>query len=442
MEKAPSVHKRPPRIFPGWWAVLAGTWLNFWGSAFAAYGFSALFKPISAELGFSRAATAVASGISRFEGGFLSPVVGWLVDRFGPRWVAVFGTFLFSLALALMYFVNSLWAFYLVWGVILGSGQNFSSGIPVDKAITNWFVKKRGLALSIRWIASGVLVLPLIAWSITNLGWRTTCLIGGVVSAIVGIPLVAFSIKQHRPEYYGLLPDGATIREEMSRAGQTQTIEKGTAYAAAVGATELTLRQALKTPAYWILMIAQAGYMIAHQALSIHVVPFLTDMGIDLTRAAVIMTFSGVIGIIARLVGGLVADRIKGGYLRFLFGGAILIQGIGILAFLLNQTIVMVYPLLILNYIGFGMSMVLTPMIWGRYFGRKAFGSIRGFSTMFTTPLVILSPIYTGWVYDTTGSYIGAFIVMAIIFSSGGVLMSLARPPKPPTQVSDIRQIV
>ena len=183
---------RFPKIFFGWWTVLAGGILALWGHGYHAYGFSALFKPIASELGFSRAVTSVAASIGRFEGGFEAPITGWVTDRFGPRWIVLSGVFLISVSLILMNWVNSLWAFYLVWGVILGTGCNIALSLPLDTAITNWFVKKRGLALSLKWVGSGlsgVIVLPLISWLIIVQGWRTTCVIGGLVMALVGLPL-------------------------------------------------------------------------------------------------------------------------------------------------------------------------------------------------------------------------------------------------------------
>jgi len=158
--------RRFPKIFFGWWTVLTGGFLGMWGYGFHIYGFSALFKPIASELGFSRAVMSVAASIGRFEGGFEAPLTGWVTGKFGPRLPVLFGVFLLGLGLILMNFINSLWAFYVVWGVILGTALNVAFHIPIDAAIANWFVKKRGLALGIRQTLkglSGVLVLPLVA---------------------------------------------------------------------------------------------------------------------------------------------------------------------------------------------------------------------------------------------------------------------------------------
>ncbi len=123
-------------------------------------------------------------------------------------------------------------------------------------------------------------------------------------------------------------------------------------------------------------------------------------------------------------------------------GGACLLQAGGITIFLLNQTVAVVYPFLIPYFVGGGINMVMMSLIGGRYFGRKAFGSIRSSSAMFTMPLGMLVPVYFGWVFDTTGNYAIAFTAFATLLVFITVLLFLARPPKPPAQVTDIRKLV
>ncbi|MFC1864330.1 MFS transporter [Chloroflexota bacterium] len=435
--------RRFPKIFFGWWTVLASGFLVLWGHGYSSSGFSALFKPIASELGFSRAVTSVATGIARFEGGFEAPLTGWITDRFGPKWIVITGVFLISLGLILMNFVDSLWTLYVVWGVILGTGINSALSVPLDTSISNWFVKKRGVAISIKWVfsgLSGVLALPLIAWLITTQGWRITCVIGGIVMALFGLPLAWFCFKRYRPEYYGLLPDGAAVEEGTTETNQM--IDRGVKYAAEVQEVEFTLRQAMRTPAYWLLVLALASFSLAHTAIHVHCIPFLTDTGIDPFKAAGIMVLIYSSSIPARFIGGFLADRIKTKHLRFLMGGAYLLQAIGIAVFLLNQTITMIYVWFILNGAGMGVNFAVMHPMRARYFGRKAFGSITGTSMMLTAPFGVAAPIYAGWVYDTTGSYITAFTVFMLAFVFSAVLMVLTLPPKPPPKVTDVRKIV
>ena len=435
--------RRFSKIFPGWWIVLTGGILALWGHGYHSYGFSALFKPISTELGFSRATTSVAASIGRLEGGFEAPLAGWVTDRFGPRWIVLFGVFLIGLSLILMNYIDSLWAFLVVWGVMLGTGINIALAIPLHTAIANWFVKKRGLASGIQIVfsgLSGVLVMPLIAWLIIVYGWRITLDIGGVVMWLVGLPLVWFFLKQRRPEYYGLLPDGTTTKKEASEV--SQMIDRGVEYAAEVEEVEYTLRQAIKTPAYWLLLASNACHSLAGPAINIHGIPFLTDIGVDPLWAAGMLAMMVSASIPFRFVGGFLADRVKKQNLRFIMGGAYLVQATGFAVFLLNQTTAMIYVWFILYGIGFGVGMGLMFPMRARYFGRKAFGSIGGFSALFMTPVGVAAPVYLGWVYDTTGSYITAFTLIAALVAFSAVLACFIVPPKPPAQVTDIRKIM
>jgi len=219
-------------------------------------------------------------------------------------------------------------------------------------------------------------------------------------------------------------------------------IDRGVNYAAEVREVEFTLRQAARTPAYWLLIIAQSVRTAGFSAILTHGVPFLTDMGIEPVKAAVLIGTIILTSTPSRLIGGFLADRVRTGYLRFLMAGAFLLQAVGITAFLLNQTIAMIYVFLILFWIGVGIALPLTAAIRARYFGRKAFGSIAGTSLLFLTPVGVVAPIYAGWVYDNTGSYITAFTLFAILFGISAVLASLAYPPKPPAQVTDVRKFL
>ncbi|MFC1978212.1 MFS transporter [Chloroflexota bacterium] len=435
--------RRFPRIFFGWWTVVISGLVAMWAVGYYGFGFSSLFKPMASELGFSRVVTSVADSISRLSIGLAAPVTGWLTDRFGPKWISLFGVFLIGLSLTLMNFVNSLWAFYIVWGVMLGLGFNMGTMLPVQKAIADWFVKKRGVATGIHWALrglSGVLVLPLIAWFIITQDWRAACLIGGVVMWLFGLPLIWFFLRQHRPEYYGLLPDGATTVEEATDTGQM--IDRGVEYAVEVQEVEFTLRQAMRTPAYWLLILAFGVQALSIHPVTVHSIPFLTDIGIDPLRAAGMLAMTALASIPSRIAGGFIIDRVKKQHLRFVLAATYLLQAVGIIVFLLNRSIAMIYVWFILRGLGMGGAMIMTHPITARYFGRKAFGSIRGFTTMFLIPIGMASPIYLGWVYDTTGSYIDAFTLVAVVLAMTAVLASFILPPKPPAQVTDIRKFV
>jgi len=435
--------RRFPTIFAGWWMNLVTGIYSGLGHGFTGYGVSVIFKPLAADLGLTRAATAWATGIGRLQGSIEAPITGWLSDRFGPKWVIVVGICFISTGLVLMNFVDSAWSYYVVWGVVTAVGTNLALTIAIDKALTDWFIRKRGLAFGIRFVIigiCGVIVLPIITWLVTTHGWRMACLVWAGVM-FTGIPFSWYFVKQKRPEYYGLLPDGVTVESDTVTDTEVM-IDRGVEYAAGFEEVEFTLRQAVKTPAYWLMTVSWISAMVVAGAINIHCIPFLTDMGIDETVAGGMMAMMVFFTIPARFIGGLLADRVRKNRLQYLVAAAFLFQAVGIAAFLLNQSIPMVYVFLILFGFGSGAPVSLRLAIGGRFFGRKAFASIQGSSMVFTAPAALLSPVYAGWVYDTTGNYITAFTLFAGLAALSAVLMCLVRPPKPPAQITGIRQFL
>jgi len=191
-----------------------------------------------------------------------------------------------------------------------------------------------------------------------------------------------------------------------------------------------------------MLIVANASHNLATPALMIHCIPFLTDIGIDPLWAAGIMSIMVAVSIPFRFISGVLADRAGRSRLRLLVAGAYLMQAVGFGAFLLHQTMPMIYVWFILYGTGLGLGSALGYLMRARYFGRKALGSIHGSSQFIMTPIGMAAPIYAGWVYDTTGSYITAFILVAVLLAIAAVLMLLVLPPKPPARITDIRQIV
>jgi sugar phosphate permease len=197
------------KLFHGYWILIGASLLHFLDSGLYFYGFSVFYTPIMVEFGWSAAAVAGAISFSRLEGGIEGPFVGYLIERFGARKVLAFGVLLTGLGYMAMIYVNSIWSLYLIYGGLLSIGYNAGFTHSLSTLITNWFIKKRGRAMSLYALAAGVggaIGVPLLSKSITLYGWRSTAIFCGLAFWIAGFP--AAYVFRNKPEDMGLLPDG------------------------------------------------------------------------------------------------------------------------------------------------------------------------------------------------------------------------------------------
>ena len=238
-----------------------------------------------------------------------------------------------------------------------------------------------------------------------------------------------------------MMPDGAGIGGETVEDIEA-LVERGMEYATMHEETEFTLRQAMKTSTYWMLMCGQACQTIVSGGFIIHIIPFLTDMGITPTVAGGMMGLMVFFTVPSRFFSGLMADRFEKRHLHLLLASSFFFQTVGIISFLLHQSLFTAYVFLILFGFGHGANTPLSILTRGRYFGRKAYGSISGTSTLFQAPLSLGSPIFAGWVYDTTGSYMMALSLFTALFILATILTMMVRPPKPPSQITDINKFM
>jgi MFS family permease len=418
------------RVYFGWWTVIALGIVAMLG-AFASTGFSAFFKPIASDLGLSRAVTSIAPGVIGLGQSVGAIFAGWGSDKYGPKRIILLGITCLVLGFILMSFVHSLWPL-LVCGLLLGIGIAFGTLTPIIKVIVYWFTKKSSLALSITFTIyslSGLALLPLTAWLITTYGWRSAAVIASIIIALVAFPLTWYFVKSYGPEHYGLLPDGEIKKREATQLNQTT---KAADYTSKSETQELNLKQAMKTPAFWML-IASVGYIagLAAPIMTYHCIPFLTDMGVTPVKAATMMSIWLTASVPVRLAASFVVDRVKTSDLRFILGAGYIIQALGVAIFLLTKNVSMIYFWFVLYGIGIGIATcALLPLI-PRYFGRKSYGAIDGMRLFLNAPIVLIGPIYVGWAYDTTKSYMSVFVLFAVLLAVAGILACFMLPPKP-----------
>jgi len=423
---------RFPHLYFGWWINVAVSFFFTITAGFGGQGASIIFKPLSVDLGLDRAATSVAMGVAALQNGIVFPLAGWLCDRYGSKYLAVAGCCLTGIGLILMYFVQSAWQYYLVWGVLIGGGNTLGFSVSIDKVVANWFVRKRGLAFSIRFAivaVVGMILLPVISILVTEIGWRTTALIWSAI-AFATIPVALYFVKDKRPEYYGLLPDGEEPAKDKlgklaSLSGAEPTVsDKSTEQ-------EFTLSEALKTSTYWMLTLIWILVFAVGGGISVHLIPMFTDFGITPVKAASLVALMTLFSMPSRLLIGVIADRVSKQKIKYLLGCMLVLMAIGVWSLVLNPSIYgRIYLFLIFYGLGYAAFIPLDIIIRSRFYGRKAYGSIQSISMIFSAPVSFFAPIFSGRVYDNSGSYTIALTTFAVMASCAAIITFMLKVPE------------
>jgi MFS family permease len=405
------------RIYYGWWIVLATNVICMLGFGTWLYSFGVFFKPMMTEFGWTRAMTAGAASLRSVQGGVAGPIVGWAVDKYGSRGVVLIGGVISGLGFILMYFVNSLAALYIIYGVVLSVGMSFMLYIPAFTVLAKWFRRKLSRALSVLAVGAGLgglIFSPLSAFLIQHLGWRFAFVAIGVMVLAVVIPL-SFVIRE-TPAGMGLRVDGDPP-EDGDGAGPDAAKAQAAGPAAA---SDYTLKQALRSKTFWLLGGAFFCQSLVHGTVFIHAVPHLTDIGISMETAAFSVGLLTMVSVIGRLSIGSLGDFIDK---RYLFMVSYTLMGLGVIALLNAHTMPLVYLFIALFGVGFGANVPLMPAIQAEYFGQAALGKIQGFTNPVSMVAGATGPVLAGHLFDQTGSYRLSFLLAtAMPFLAAGFI--------------------
>lgn len=409
-------------IFFGWWVVFVSAALIFLTGGTFFYGFSVLFNPIVNEFGWSRASVSFAFSLRSEVGGIAAPVVGFLVDRVGPRRLMVFGVVAVAVGFILLSRVESLWGFY---GsvVVIAIGMSASVGPVGMVAVAHWFRRRRGRALAVMAMgagSSGVMVV-ILAGLVSAFGWRDALLIIAVVQLVVCVPL-ALSVR-NRPEDLGLLPDGdvddGPPREEVAAPGLAEL--EGT-----------TVRQALRSSAFWRMALAVGLGNLGAVAIIVHQVPFFTgSVGLSQGAAAASVTAMLMVSIGGRFGFGYMSDLVDK---RFVMAAAYALLALAVLLFATVYEPWQILLALPLFGLGWGGVIPTRPSLQAEVFGLRAFGAIQGLVFTVGTIGGLIGPVFAGFMYDQTESYRLSFVILAAFgFLAAPLILTLRRFSEPRT---------
>ncbi len=414
----------PPKrkgIFFGWYIVAGGFVLNaiLGGLMFHAFGqYVVVFVD---EFGWSRTALSIAFSIQMVEAGLLGPIQGFILDKFGPRRIMLVGITIFGIGFFMLSQINTLTEFYIAFIVIaLGMGVGSMMGVAV--AVVNWFNRKRAFATALMAIgfAFGGFLQPGVAWALESLGWRETSIISGLLVLGVGLPLAM--LMRHRPEQYGYGVDGDPPRQGLGAGGTMDEFDPDE--------INFTWQEAMRTRSFWLISVGHAVSLLVIGAVMVHFVSYVNDsLGYSLTEAANLLLVITVFTVIGMLLGGYFGDRMP---MRHILAVAMIGHMVSLLILTLWTTLPGALTFSVIHGLSFGARGPLTMAIRAEYFGRAAFGTVMGFSSMIILIGMVFGPIVAGQSYDLTGSYEIGFIILAVVGGLGSIAFVFSTPPAPP----------
>jgi OFA family oxalate/formate antiporter-like MFS transporter len=395
------------KIFYGWWVVSACSLISLYVGGVVFFGFTAFFEPIRQTFGWSHTQISFAGSLQGVEVGLFAPFAGILVDRFGARVITQVGLIIVGAGLFWLSRVQSLVMFYAAF-LFISFGAGGCTAVVTLTAIANWFNKKASLAMGLlgAGVGAGGLIVVLIVFLIDRFQWRTTLVVLGVGMFLLGLPLAA--LIKDRPESIGLSPDGVSVYDNDPQA-------KG-----AKNDADISLGEAFRSRRFVFLSVVEMIRLAAIPAVLLHVMPYLSSLGVSRSTSGTVAAAIPLVGIFGRIGFGWLGDLYQKRYVMAL---TFLLLSLGILAFGFADNMWLILPFLICFPLGHSGSMVLRSSIVRDFFGRRAYGRILGIVLGAGAVGGIIGPTGAGWIYDTTGSYHLVWLILCGMTALATVLV-------------------
>ena len=400
------------------------------GAGFNYHGLNAFVIPLSDTFGVSLTAVTTVLAVARIETAFIGPLEGYLIDRFGPRTMMFLGVPLMGVGFLILSVASSFTVFIVVLflGVIMGSSLGFGS--PITTAVANWWHRHRGRAFGIMWlgISAGAIMVPLVNQLIEQFGWRWAVRVMGVLVLLLGLPTAA--IMRHRPEQYGMLPDGDVATDPAEEPHQGEPSAPLHSQPPPDGEREFTLGQALRSAAFWYFSLSYGLRVGVTSAVGINIFPLVQSIGGTTYQASLIFLVHGVFSAPGRLFLSWAGDYFNK---RFLMAGLFLL--LAACVFGIGQ--VTSLPALFIIYVPYAVSWgglsALPQSFQADLFGRQHYATIRGASAPMQSVFSLIAPPFATLIFERTGSYAIPFTLLAGTAVLAALLVMNAKPSSPRT---------
>ena len=400
--------------------VGAGCALQVLQSCLLLQAFGAYVAILRDERGWSKTELAGAAALHQVEAAVLGPILGWMIDRFGAQGVIRTGVFVFGIGFMLLSQIDSLLGFYGAF-VVVALGASLAGFFPINVALIHWFERKRARALSsVQFgFALGGIAMPAVAWSLATFGWRATAFASGVLIIVLGFPLSL--VIRRRPEDYGERVDGDPAPPPRDPAVAHEDAPRG---------RDFTAREALRTPAFWLLALGHGFALFVVSAVNVHAITHMKEgLGYSLESASLVVLLQTLAQIAGIATGWVIGDRYDK---RRLSAGCMLMHMVGLLCLTYATSPAMVIAFAVLHGSSWGLRGPFMQAIRADYFGRSAIGMILGLSFMIVVLGQIGGAMISGILADATGNYRAGFTVVAVLAGLGSVFFMLARKPARP----------
>ncbi len=407
------------------WLIIAIAFVTMAVSVSARTAFSLLLSPLMSEFSWDRGMTAGAFSFGFLVSAILGPVVGQLMDRYGPRVIIETGVVLLAAGLFLAPLINTPWQLYATLGLLVGGGANLMSFTSQSLYLPNWFERRRALAISIAFAGVGagaIILLPWLQTIITEQGWRAACRAMGWLVILVLAPLNWF--VRHRPQDLGLLPDG-----DPAPTADSPTRPRHTIVDAGWAATEWTLQRALRTTRFWWIMLGFFCGVYAWYAVQVHQTTFLLESGFSPIVAASALGLVSVVAIPGQIGLGALSDRIGREWIWTIGCVGFIICYGALIALERSSSNFLLYLMVVSQgFLGYALTSVMGPIV-AEIFEGPHYGSVFGALTVSLIGGGAVGPWITGLIFDYSGSYVPAFAVAMVccVVSAGAIWLAAPR---------------
>jgi MFS family permease len=400
-----AVQKKPLMRLPFFygWVLVGVAFVTMAVGVNARTAFSLLYPPILQDFGWDRGVTAGIFSFGFLLSALITPFVGRVIDRRGPRLVVEIGIVVMAVGLLLAPLAREPWQLYLTLGAMCGGGVNCFTYVVQSTYLPHWFVRRRGLAISIAFSGVGVgsvTILPWLQSLIQTGGWRAGCqMLGILVLALLG-PLNL--LLRRRPEDIGLHPDGAPS-VEAAQAHADNIVDPAWA------AVDWTLGRASMTRRFWWLAAGYFGSLFTWYAVQVHQTKYLTEIGFSVQNAAWALGLVSLVAVPGQIALGHLSDRIGREWVWGIANGGFVLCCLTLIALPAHPTMALLWVMVITQgTLGYALTSVMGPIPAEIFAGRQA-GGIFGMVMLSGIVGGAAGPWVAGLLHDLYGSYAPVF---------------------------------